>query len=214
MTTDTPATAMPRSLFMLSVLYGGLVCMAGVLGTKVMAVGPLAVESGIIAFLPLVAISSAIAEMFGRDVANRLVRFGFIPLIVSMILIRLVILLPPAPFWDKQAEFAMLLGQSSRMMLAGLIAYGISQTLNVTIFTAMTRRQGRLLWLRALVASVSSQVVDSVLFITIAFLGVFPIAPILEGQIISKIVLSAVVVPPLIYLLMALACRIDAGSKA
>jgi uncharacterized integral membrane protein (TIGR00697 family) len=202
---------MPRSLFVYSVLYGGLACIAGVLGAKLVALGPLAVEGGIFAFLVLVALAGVVAELHGRDTANRLVVYGFLPLIVSMALIRLVIAMPPADFWaEKQAAYAGLLGQTARMMLAGMIAYGVSQTLNVTIFTAMKRNQGRLLWLRALVASVASQLVDTVLFITIAFWGVEPIELILPGQALAKVILSAVMVPPLIYLLVAVGRRLDA----
>ncbi|PTQ13463.1 hypothetical protein CLG96_05085 [Sphingomonas oleivorans] len=200
----------PRSLFVFATLYGGLVCIAGVLGVKLVALGPLAVEAGIFAFLVLVVTSSATAELHGRDTANRLVLFGFVPLVAAMILIRLVIALPPAPFWaEKQPIFEGLLGQSARMMLAGMIAYGISQILNVTIFTAMKRSEGRLLWLRALVASIISQLVDTGLFITIAFYGVEPVMQILPGQALSKVVLSAVMVPPLIYLFVALGRRLD-----
>ena len=61
--------------------------------------GDLAVESGIFAFLFLVILSSAVAELFGQATANRMVRYGFIPLIVSMVLLTVVIrLVPPAPF--------------------------------------------------------------------------------------------------------------------
>ena len=55
-----------------------------------------------------------------------------------------------------------------------------------------------------------SQVVDTLLFVTIAFGGVFPIGELLAGQMISKVVLSAVLVPPLIYLAVAIGRRLDA----
>ena len=61
----------PRSLFVFAVLYGGMTCIAGILGAKQVALGPLAVESGIFPFLLLVVLSSAVAELHGRDVANR-----------------------------------------------------------------------------------------------------------------------------------------------
>jgi len=211
-----PAPVIPRALFIYALLYGGLVCIAGVLGTKLAAlgtwpvIGALAVESGIFAFLVLVVLSSAVAELYGRDMANKLVRLGFIPLIVSMLLIQFVIHVPPASFWDKQAAFQEILGQSSRMMLAGLIAYGVSQTLNVYIFSRLRSKEGGALWLRALVASFLSQIVDTLLFITIAFYGVFPIQGILGGQIIAKLTLSVIMVPPLIYLFVWLGRRLDA----
>lgn len=202
---------LPRSLFLLATLYGGLVCMAGILGTKILAVGPLAVEGGIVAFLALVGISSAVAEVHGRRTANRLVVTGFVPLVVAALLIRLVIALPPAPFWaDQQPAFAGLLGQSARMMIAGLIAYGCSQMLNVAIFARMKRAEGsRLLWLRAAVASMASQVVDTAIFITVSFWGVQPLAPLLVGQVTAKLILSAVLVPPFIYATVAIARRLD-----
>lgn len=221
----------PRSLFVFALLYGGLVVLAGVLGTKLASLGrwpllgDLAVESGIFAFLLLVVLSSAVAELFGRDTANRLVRFGFIPLIVSMILLTLVIrAVPPAPFWHDQDAFARLLGQGARMQFAGLIAYGTSQTLNVAIFSRLaggleTGGGGRLLLLRAWIASLLSQVVDTVIFITIAFYGVvdqagqaMPIGAIMEGQIISKLVLSTIMVPPFIFLFVRLGRWLDRSN--
>ena len=223
MSTQPAAPGIPRALFVYSLLYGGLVCTAGVLGTKLGSLGtwpvlgPLAVESGIFAFLILVVLSSAVAELYGRETANRFVRFGFIPLIVSMLLIQFVIhVIPPAAFWDKQPQFETILGQGSRMMLAGLIAYGISQTLNVYIFSKLTTEKGGLLWLRALVASLLSQVVDTLLFITIAFYGTtmedgtpMPVWAIMEGQIIAKLTLSVIMVPPLIYVFVWLGKRLD-----
>jgi len=208
----------PRSLFACALLYGGLCVLAGVLGTKIASlgtwplVGPLAVESGIFAFLMLVVMSSAVAELFGRDMANRLVRFGFVSLIVSMILLMVVIhVVPAAPFWPDQEDYARLLGQSARMQFAGLISYGTSQTLNVAVFSRMATGDGRLLWLRAWVASLLSQTIDTLLFITISFAGTgLPIWEIMAGQIVSKLLLSTIFVPPLIYLFVALGRRLDA----
>lgn len=221
MTTTRPP-AIPRSLFVFSLLYGGLVVLAGVLGTKLAALGTwpvlgdLAVESGIFAFLLLVIIASAIAELHGKAVADSLVRFGFVPLIVSMALLTLVIhAVPPAPFWHDQDAFARLLGQGARMQFAGLVSYGVSQTLNVWIFARMAgdeqaRGKSRALLLRAWVASLLSQIVDTVIFITISFAGKdMPIGQIMEGQIISKLVLSTIMVPPLIWVFVELGRKLD-----
>ena len=221
MQTDTVqnlAPQIPRSLFMFSLLYGGLCVLAGVLGTKLAALGhwpllgDLAVESGIFAFLLLVVMASAVAELFGQKVANQLVRFGFIPLIVSMVLLTLVIhVIPAAPFWHDQEAFARLLGQGARMQFAGLISYGTSQTLNVYLFSRLLGGQGKSLVLRAWIAGLLSQVVDTVLFITISFFGQdMPLMQIMEGQIISKLVLSTIMVPPLIWVFVKLGRRLDA----
>ncbi|WP_395330332.1 queuosine precursor transporter [Novosphingobium sp. BL-8H] len=212
------AILIPRSMFVFSTLYGGLVVLAGVLGIKIASlghwpvVGDLAVESGIFAFLLLVVLSSAVAELHGTVVANRLIRFGFIPLIVSMSLLTLVIhAVPPAPFWQDQEAYARLLGQGARMQFAGLVSYGVSQTLNVMVFSRLSAgREGALLMLRAWIASLLSQVVDTLIFITISFAGVLPLWSIMEGQIISKLLLSTIMVPPFIWLFVKLGRALDA----
>lgn len=217
MDTDThaaPATiAIPRSLFLLAIFYGGMVCIAGVLGNKQVALGPLAVEAGIFAFLLLVVTSSSIAELHGRDTANRLVLWGFIPLLVSLALTIIVLNVPAAPAMDptRLAAFETMMNGTPRIWLGGIVAYGLSTLLNVTIFTRLKGSEGsRLLWLRSAVASGLSQIVDTLIFIGIAFYGVFPIGELLLGQMLAKVTLSIVLVPPLIYFFVWLGRRLDA----
>lgn len=201
--------AIPQPLFLFALLYGGMTCIAGVLGAKQVGLGPLAVEAGIFPFLMLVAISSAVAELYGRPVADRLVRFGFVPLASAILLTWLVIELPtdPGMYPPAQEAFPIILGQSWRLMLAGIAAYGVSMTLNVLIFSRLAAFGGRLLAVRGAIASMLSQVVDTLIFITIAFLGVRPIGNLILGQALAKVVLSLVLVPPLIALLVKLARR-------
>ena len=210
---------LPRSLFVFAIFYGGMVCIAGVLGVKQVAIGPipligsLAVEAGIFAFLLLVIMASAVAELHGRATADALVRWGFLPLIVSALLIRLVLALPADPGMYPPAveAFPIVVGQGARMMIAGLIAYGTSQTLNVLIFDKLrgSGAAGRLVWLRGMIASVVSQVVDTLLFITISFYGEREILGLMGGQLTAKILLSVVLVPPLITAFVALGKRLD-----
>lgn len=213
---SSPAPAIPRSLFVFSVLYGGMTCIAGVLGNKQVRVGPLAVESGIFAFLLLVVISSAVAELHGKDNANRLVRFGFVPLLVAILLFEIVLGLPASPNMDaaRLEGFQLVLAQSPRLMAAGIVAYGVSQTLNVLIFDALRRRGHRIVWLRGAIAGVLSQAADTLIFISLAFYGVFPIGELMLGQMIAKVSLSALLVPLLITVFVAVGRRLDGHPDA
>ena len=211
--------AIPRSLFIFALLYGGMTVLAGVLGNKQVALGPLAVEAGIFPFLMLVALSSAVAEYFSRETANKLVMYGFIPLISSMLFIILVLVLPAAKDMapDRLAAFEMILGQSPRLMAAGIVSYGTSQFLNVTIFSMLRGKPGETgvtkgLAVRGAIASALSQIVDTLLFISISFYGVFPIAELMAGQMLAKVVLSLLVIPFVIQGLVALARHLDSGS--
>ena len=81
---------------------------------------------------------------------------------------------------DRLAAFELMMGSTPRIWIAGIVAYGISQTLNVTVFSWLKGHEGTgLLWLRTAVAGVASQAVDTLLFVNIAFLGVFPVRELL-----------------------------------
>jgi uncharacterized integral membrane protein (TIGR00697 family) len=210
------ATAEPRSiplpLFVFSLLYGGMTVIAGVLGFKQVALGPLAVEAGIFAFLMLVVLSSVVTQLYGRAAANRMVLWGFLPLFASIVLIALVLSLPPSAEMPAEniAAFERVLSQTPRIMAAGPVAYGVSLFLNVHIFSALRGKaeaSERWMMVRGGIASALSQVVDTLIFITLAFYGEFPIGSLLAGQMLAKVVLSIVLVPPLIALLVRLARR-------
>ena len=169
-------------------------------------------EAGIFPFLTLVALSSAIAELHGRDVANRLVRYGFIPLIVAIALTVLVLQLPTDPGMYEPAKeaFPIVLGQGWRLMGAGIIAYGVSVTLNIWIFDRLRGAVGALAGVRGFIAAALSQIVDTLIFITVSFYGVRPIMDLMIGQALAKVVLSAVMVPVIIALVVRIGRKLDA----
>ena len=211
---QTSQTAIPRSLFLFAILYGGMVPLGGFLGAKQVALGPLAVEAGIFPFLTLVAISSAIAEVHGRATANRLVRFGFIPLVIAILLALLVLQLPTDENMYPPAKeaFPIIVGQSWRMMAAGIVAYGVSVTMNVWLFDKLRAATGRWAGLRGFIAAALSQIVDTLIFITVSFYGVRPILDLMLGQALAKVVLSAVLVPAIIWVVVNLGKRLDGDA--
>lgn len=221
--TGAPGITMPLGLFVFTLLYGGMTVLAGVLAYKQVQLWPtdLAVESGIFAFLLLVVISSTIAQLYGRALAQRIVWWGFLPLLISSILMQLVLNLPASPEMlgraDDLAAFERVHNTVWRVWAAGPAAYIVSLLLNVWIFDRLkgSREDTTVgLMVRGAIASALSQAVDSVIFITLAFYGLFPIGNLLIGQIIAKVVLSLVLVPFLITLGVKAAKWLDARSVA
>ena len=209
--TRLAAAAMPLGLFVYTLVYGGMTVLAGVLAYKQVQLWPteLAVESGIFAFLLLVVISSTIAQLYGEKLANRIVWWGFVPLLLASGLMQLVLHLPASPEMlsnpdrlEDLAAFERVHSTLWRIWLAGPAAYIVSLLLNVWIFSRLRgSAEGAStlsLMARGAIASALSQAIDSVIFITLAFYGQFAITNLLIGQIIAKVVLSIVLVPFLI----------------
>ncbi|HEY8604384.1 queuosine precursor transporter [Tsuneonella suprasediminis] len=210
----------PRALFVYLLLYGGMTVLAGMLAFKQVRLWPssLAVEAGIFSFLILVVISSTVAQLYGRSLANKLVWWGFIPLLIASMLMQLVLKLPASVEMlqfraDDLAAFERVNSQLWRVWMAGPAAYIVSLLLNVWIFSRLrgTGNGGTVsLMVRGAVASALSQALDSVIFITLAFYGEFAIRDLLIGQVLAKVTLSFVLVPFLITGGVALARWLDA----
>ncbi len=199
---------MPLGLFVFVLLYGGMTVLAGVLAYKQVQLWPteLAVESGIFAFLLLVVISSTLAQLYGKAMATRIVWWGFLPLLIASVLMQLVLNLPASvEMLEGRAEdlaaFERVHNTVWRVWAAGPAAYIVSLLLNVWIFDKL-RGEGDTstvgLMVRGAIASALSQALDSVIFIFLAFYGLFPIMDLLIGQILAKVTLSIVLVPFLI----------------
>ena len=213
---DKTTTAIPRSLFVFAIFYGGMVPLGGFLGAKQVSIGPLAVEAGIFPFLTLIAVSSAIAQLHGKEVANRLVAYGFVPLLAAIALAYFVLQLPtdPGMYPPAKKAFPIIIGQSGRMMAAGVLAYGVSVSLNVWIFARLADANARFAEARGIVAAVLSQIVDTLIFITVSFYGVRPILDLMLGQMIAKVVLSVLVVPLVIALVVRIGRRLDGTERS
>ncbi len=203
------APATHRSLFVFALIYGGMTVLAGVLAFKQVALWPteLSVEAGIFAFLFLVVLSSAVSQIHGEATARRMVLWGFLPLAISTLLILFVLhVLPPSTEMaaqrpDDLAAFERVHNQLWRVYLAGPAAYLVSLLLNIWIFEKLRGKGGDgslSLMARGAIASALSQAIDSVIFVSLAFYGEFPITNLVIGQALAKVVLSIVLVPFLI----------------
>ena len=90
-----------------------------------------------------------------------------------------------------------------RVTVAGLVAYIISQSHDVWAFHVWKRvTRGKWLWLRNNASTIVSQLIDTVIFITLAFYGVVPnniLLKLIIGQWMWKAVV-AVLDTPFVYL--------------
>lgn len=123
-------------------------------------------------------------------------------------LVYLAVAMPTAPFWSGQEAFAQTLTSSGSIIAGSIIALAVAQHLDVRLFDRLkTRTQGRHRWVRNCGSTMTSQLVDTVLFITLAF-AVFPwlglggqvtggwsLVSIIVGQYVVKLGIAALDTP-------------------
>lgn len=179
-------------LSLLTAVFAGSLVIAAVLANKIISVGGIVVPAGVLAYCVTFVCTDVINEIWGRKRAKQVVLSGFGALIVSLVLIQLALNWPAAPFWTNQEAFALTLGTTPRIILGSLIAYLISQLHDVWSFDFWKKlTSGRHLWLRNNGSTLVSQLLDSVVFISIAFYGQLPILPLIWGQWLIKLAIAA-----------------------
>ncbi|WP_299582542.1 queuosine precursor transporter [uncultured Sunxiuqinia sp.] len=178
-------------LFLLAgVLFAACLLISNILASKIILIGPWSAPAGVLIFPLAYIINDVIAEVWGYAKARLIIWAGFGVNVLAAFFFMLAISMPSAPFYEDQAAFQSILGSSIRIVFASLMAYVVGSFLNAYVmskFKLMT--QGKNFSLRAIVSTLAGEGADSLIFITIAFAGIFPI-PVILGMILTQALLK------------------------
>lgn len=200
-------------IILLGIFVGGIT-IASVLASKIINVAGLFVPAGILAYSITFTCTDVISEVWGAKRARDSVLAGFISLVIVLVLAQIAIVWPKAPFWNNSEAFDTILGTTSRVIVASLVAYLASQFHDVWMFHFLRRlTKGKYLWIRNNASTAISQFFDSFIFIVIAFWGVMPIWPLIIGQWVVKIVI-AILDTPVIYLVVWILRKIRGKNES
>lgn len=178
--------------------------------------------AGVLLWPVVFIMTDIINEYFGPKGVKFLSLFTIVLIAYAFIMFSGAIALHPADFWaknyfdgvpDSNLAFAGIFGQSQSIIVASLIAFLLSQLLDVFIFHTIKKITGeKAIWLRATGSTMVSQFIDSFVVLFIAFYvaprvvgGVqawsfAQVMSICVGNYLYKFVV-AVVLTPVIYLI-------------
>ncbi|MGM7635313.1 queuosine precursor transporter [Bacillus sp. Hm123] len=115
-------------------------------------------------------------ERYGKKEAKKAVWLGFFTLLLMTVLMQLVLLFEPGPTDFAQKPMEELFGLLPRIAVGSLAAYMVSQFADVYIFSFLQKKfpKDSQFWIRNNGSTMISQLLDTLVFTSIAFLGVFP----------------------------------------
>jgi uncharacterized integral membrane protein (TIGR00697 family) len=149
--------------------------------------------------------SDCYAELYGKRAAQVLVNVAFAMNFLVLALVWSTILAPAAQSSIDPETFALVLGASTNIVAGSLVAYLASQNLDVIVFHALKEAtDGEALWLRNIASTATSQLVDTVIFVGIAFWVVPQVAgigPKLPGSVVISLVVGQYVMKLIIAIL-------------
>jgi len=176
---------------------------SNIIASKVVTIFGFSAPAGIIVYPLTFMVTDVVSEAFGKKKAQWVVWTGFAMMLLLLTIIKAAVLLPSASFYKGQQAFQSIFNASFRIILASLAAYIVSQSCDITLFHFLRKLTNvRFLWLRNNAATMTSQLIDTILFILIAFYGVYDFQVCLRligGQVLFKF-LFAILDTPFVYI--------------
>ena len=153
-------------------------------------------------------------EYYGPKAVRRISYTAVILISYAFLMYFLSIDIPPADLWlasspkqgvpNIQNAYSAIFGQGMMIIVGSLVAFLVSQVVDVTVFHQIKKRTGhKHLWLRATGSTLVSQLVDSYIVLFVAFSQYFTWQEILAFGMMNYFYKAtmAIVLTPLIYLI-------------
>lgn len=156
-------------------------------------------DGGAILFPVSYILGDIITEIFGFENAKKVIWTAFAMNLIAVLALFIVQLLPPGPGWENQVAYETIIGFMPRIVAGSLIAFVTGQILNAYVFVKIKEiTKSKHLWQRAIGSSLIGDLVDTVIFTTIAFIGTistFQFIGLLVIAYVSKIIGETILLP-------------------
>lgn len=189
----------------LAILFSSLLVVVNIVAQKILpGYKWLAFNAGDLIYPLLYLVSLLIVEVYGYALSRRVIWSSFVSNLLVMLLIEMAIKLPAATkIWHDEVAFQLILGRTYRIMLASMVAFLGGEFLSTYLFSKLKiATDGKLLWFRSGVAVIIGQLLDSLIFTSIAFYGLISGVKILSlsfGAYVAKLICQ-LILTPVIYL--------------
>ncbi|OPY67593.1 MAG: hypothetical protein A4E63_02213 [Syntrophorhabdus sp. PtaU1.Bin050] len=179
-------------------LYVACEIIANVTAGKPVLLFGIVVPSAVFIYTITFTLVDVIHEIYGKEGTRKVVYGAFLANILLAVYTYLVIHLPAPTFFTEGKAYETVFGSTPRIVAASLIAYLVSSLVDVEVYHLWKSRIQQAKWSRVLISNSISTFVDSCIFITIAFVGVMPVIPLIVGQYTVKMGITILSLP-LIY---------------
>lgn len=163
-------------LVRLVVIFTSCLIISNILANRLVQIGPWSIDAGTMLFPITYILSDVFSEVYGYRWSRRVTWWAAAMNLLFAALVAVANALPAPDYFDA-SPFKMALGSSFRIVVASVLSYVLGDFMNDVVFRRMKRNHSTMrgfAW-RAFASSFAGQVVDSFLFVFIAFYGTMPI---------------------------------------
>ncbi|MDD4184372.1 MAG: queuosine precursor transporter [Candidatus Izemoplasmatales bacterium] len=179
--------------------------LANIQVTKSITVFGLHATLGNIMYGTIFLATDALNELYDKKTATKAVMLGFIVLCITLIVMQVALVFQPNSEDIAQDSLETIFGFLPRIALGSLVAFLISQFFDVNLFQKIKSKlpNDKYLWLRNNGSTFVSQLIDSLIFVPIAFLGIYSFPVVLQIFVSTYLikVFVALLDTPFLYLI-------------
>ena len=179
-------------------LYVGAELAANVTEAKPVRFLGLVVDGGTLIYAVTFTLLDLIHERQGKEGAQKVVVAAFAANLLLAAYVHLTIRLPYPSFYEGQASYQQVLGATPRIVAASLTAFFLASLVDTEVYAWLKTRIDGYRWIPVLGSNAVGTLLDSVLFISLAFYGRYPLFPLIVGNYTIKMTVTALSLP-LIY---------------
>jgi queuosine precursor transporter len=187
-------------------LFVAVLLISNIASTKIVSFLFFTFDGGTILFPLSYIFGDILTEVYGYRESRRVIWIGFLSAFLLSITLIIVGAMPAAPDWTFQDSYDKILGLTPRLVIASLLAFWSGEFSNSFILAKMKiMTKGKFLWLRTIGSTVVGELVDTGIFVIVAFAGVLP-NELLVSIIISNYIFKTgveVVFTPVTYRVVA-----------
>jgi queuosine precursor transporter len=165
----------------------GLVLM-NILASKQMDINLFTINLGLFISPIVFIILDVQSEVYGYKSAKNLIFTGFVVNIAVAVIYFIAIKIPPSVNYMNQEAFRAVCGSNVRITIASVTAYYIGSLINSKVMVGLKKWFDKFLFFRAIGSTIAGQIVDNMIFMTLAFAGVLPAAAIITMVIGGTII--------------------------
>lgn len=158
-------------------LFVGILVISNILASKMVQIGPFVFDGGTLLFPLSYIFGDILTEVYGYRESRKVIWTGLIMLVLMAVNVWLIGYLPAESSWVFQDDFNNILMLMPRIVLASIVAYFAGEWSNSAVLSRLkVATKGKRLWTRTIGSTLVGQLLDSTLFVFIAFTGIYPLS--------------------------------------
>lgn len=156
-------------------IFTACLIVSNVIAAKTFELFTLVLPCAVMIFPIIYIVNDVLAECYGYEKAKNVILLGFFMNLIAVICYNITIILPAPKFFINSNAFNVVLGSTSRLLIASFIAYLVGSIVNAKLMVFLKEKHRDKLFFRCITSTLFGEGLDAMIFIIIGFIGTMPL---------------------------------------